>query len=90
MSSDYNWKILYTETAKEDFKDLPRDVQKRIAQKMRFFVSVANPLKFAKPIKDKALGDFRFRVGDYRIVCSVVATQTIFVTRIGKRDEIYK
>lgn len=90
MNLDSNWKILYTGTAREDFKNFPKDVQKRIARKMRFFVSIADLLKFAKPIKDKSLGDFRFRIGDYRVAFSIIAKRTIVVTRIAKRDEIYK
>ena len=59
--------VRYTHKAAEDFKGLSRDTQERIAKKMRFYASQQKPLKFAKRLVDPREGEFRFRVGDYRI-----------------------
>ena len=55
MKSESRWKIYFKPRAADDFKELPAITQKRIAKKIRFFVSVDNFLKFAKPLKDKKL-----------------------------------
>ena len=68
---------------------LPTDVQKRIAKKMRFYGSVQNPLKHAKKLTFYELGDFRFRIGDYRVIFDVKKNR-IYVLKIQKRDEVYK
>ncbi len=90
MDSDSNWKISYTPTAADDLRNLPKDIQKRIVEKMRFFLSSGNPIKFSESVKDKSLGSFRFRAGDYRVVFDIIARKTISVVNINKRDEIYK
>ncbi len=48
---------------------LPVRMQKRIADKMRFFASQQDPRMFAKHIVGEKL--YLFRVGDYRIVCDI-------------------
>ena len=90
MSLDSNWKISYTPTAADDLRNLPKNIQKRIVDKMRFFLLSGNPMKFSESIKDKSLGDFRFRVGDYRVVFDIIAGKTISVVNIKKRDKVYK
>lgn len=64
-------------------------VRKKIANKLDFYIQLENPLVFAKKLKDFKAGQYRFRVGDYRIVFDVIE-KTIRVMRIGHRREIYK
>ena len=91
MNSKSKWGIFFKPRPSDEFKALSEIAQKRIAGKMRFFVSTGNLLRFAKPLKDKKLGDFRFRVGDYRIIFNVSSKgRKIIVLKVAKRDEIYK
>ncbi len=80
--------IFYTHKAAEQFKNLPRTVQKRIAIKMRFYVKQKDPLKFAKHLVDYREGDFRFRVGAYRLIFDV-DRDTIYILKVEKRDRAY-
>lgn len=80
-------KVFYTQTAARQLAKLPKSIQSRIAEKMRFYASQTNPLVFAETLTDfKA---FRFRIGDYRIIFEV-KDDTIFVLLIKKRDKVYK
>lgn len=92
MSSEFKkWEVIYTKQAADSLRNLPQNVRKRISKKMRFFVSSDNLLRFAKTLQDKKLGDFRFRVGGYRIIFSTIKNQKkAFILKIGKRDEVYK
>lgn len=81
--------IIYLPKAAKDLKGLPLDIQKRIANKMRFYGSSQNPLKHAKKLIFYELGEFRFRVGDYRVIFDV-KKNTIYVLKIQKRDDVYK
>ncbi|MBU1179012.1 type II toxin-antitoxin system RelE/ParE family toxin [Patescibacteria group bacterium] len=81
-------KIFYAHKAAKQLKDLPRAVQKRIIEKMRFYVSQDNPLKFAEHLTDYQEGEFRFRIGEYRVIFDV-ERNNIYVLKINKRDKVY-
>lgn len=44
--------VFYTHKAARQFEKLPKNIQKRIAEKMRFYAAQKNPLKFAEPLTD--------------------------------------
>lgn len=64
--------IFYARRAGKQLESLPPSIQKRIVQKMRFYVTQKNPLKFAQRLTDSREGNFRFRIGEYRAVFDVV------------------
>ena len=68
MNSDYKWKIFFKPVALDELRKLPNNIQKRIAEKLRFFALSVDILKFAKKLRDRVYGEYRFRVGDYRII----------------------
>ncbi len=81
-------RIFYTQKAAEQLKNLPHRVQKRIVEKMRFYVEQKDPLKFAKRLSDYRQGEYRFRIGDCRLIFDV-RKDIIYILKIGKRDKIY-
>ncbi len=80
--------IFYTERAAKQFERLPRTTQKRISAKMRFYAEQKNPLAFAERLTDYREGEFRFRIGPYRVLFDV-KNDSMYVLKIGKRDKIY-
>ncbi len=82
-------KINYTHSAISDLNILPKEIQKRIARKMRFYSKQNEPLKFAEHLTDFRDAKFRFRVGEYRILFDVV-DNFIYVLKIKHRKDIYK
>ena len=81
--------IRYTHRAAHDLRKLPRTVQKRIAIKMRFYAEQNDPLAFAKRIQNPDEGQFRFRIGDYRVIFDVIRG-ILFILRIVRRDKAYE
>lgn len=81
--------IFFTESAFRQFKKLSKDIQKRIDEKLRFYLKQENPIKFAEPLKDIRFGSWRFRAGDYRIIFDVKKDR-IMILKIGHRKDIYK
>ena len=81
---EYTFKL----SAIRDLKKFPKSIQKRIIEKLDFFICSGDPLSFAESLRDKTLGDFRFRVGDYRIVFDV-EQNLIIILAIGHRKDIY-
>ena len=55
--------VYYTDTAKQQLKELERHFQKRILDKVAVYASLPNPLEFAEPLAGYDMN--RFRVGDY-------------------------
>ncbi len=81
----YGW----TNQARQDIKKLDPDVQRIIIKKLDYFLTVPNPLSVAKRLTRFNGGQYRFRIGDYRITFDV-NEQTIIVLAVGHRSEIYK
>lgn len=65
MNSDYKWKIFFKPAGLEDLRGLPKNIQKRIIQKVRFFALSDDIFKFSKKLENNKYGNFCFRVGDY-------------------------
>lgn len=72
-----------------DLKKLPKEIQKRIIEKLDFYISADNPLNFADHLINAAIGQYRFRIGDYRVIFDLQETQIIILT-VGHRREIYR
>lgn len=81
-------KIFYTHKAVGQFEKLPKDIQKRIAGKMRFYATQKNPLQFAEKLTDYREGDYRFRVGKYRLNFDA-KNGVIYILKVKLRDKAY-
>ena len=91
MSLDYKWKIFFKPIAQDQLRKLPEDIQKRIVSKMRFFALSVDIFKFASKLKDRKYGEYKFRVGDYRVVFDIIhSRKELLIVKIGRRDEVYK
>ena len=87
------YKLILTKKAKNDFISLEKKVQKKIANKLRFFIAGNHPMKYAKKLKDNRLGSYRFRIGDYRTIFDVDKNGNIhllIILRVKHRKEIYE
>ena len=82
-------KINYTKSAIADLVSLPKEVQNRIAQKMKFYAQARNSIRFAERLTDFKDANYRFRIGDYRILFDVI-NNSIFILKIKHRKDIYK
>ena len=81
--------IIFSERARKEWRRLDRTVQNQLWKKVDYYLQSGQPLKFAEKLHDSALGEYRFRSGDYRIVFDVEGN-TIYVLRVGHRKEIYR
>lgn len=66
----------------------PRQDKERIISKLEFYAAMDNPLKFAVPIVGSVFGQYRFRIGDFRVIFDI-QNNIIRVLKIGHRREIY-
>jgi mRNA interferase RelE/StbE len=86
------WTIEYAETAKRQLRKLDKTVARRIVDFMDERVAPSNdPREIGKALKGP-MGDlWRYRVGDYRVICDIQdKLLTVLVLRVGNRREIYR
>jgi mRNA interferase RelE/StbE len=76
-------------SAVRGLKKLPKDVRRRILDKLDFYARASDPLAFAETLKDRRVGDYRFRIGSYRVLFDVAGGKMI-VLQIGDRRNIYR
>jgi mRNA interferase RelE/StbE len=84
------YNIVLTDHALEDLEQLDDVIAKRVVKKLQWFARQSNPLQFAKPLRQSAAGDYRFRIGEYRAIAIIRLKQRIEITAIGHRNEIYR
>lgn len=82
-------KYLFRHTFEKKFLKLDRSVQKRIIEKLEFFISTVSPLIFAEHLTNHEIGSYRFRIGDYRVIFDL-EEDILVVLDLGHRREIYK
>lgn len=82
-------KIIFARSALKDFKKLQKSVQIRIDEKLKFYSLQENPLRFAEKLRDNSFGEYRFRIGDYRVLFDV-ENHKITILKVGHRKNIYK
>ena len=86
------WTIEYTATAKGQLKKLDKPIARRIVDYMDERIAILdNPRSTGKPLTGP-LGDlWRYRVGDYRVICELQdGALRILVVQVGNRREVYR
>ena len=82
------WHWEFTVKSKAQFIKLESTTKKRILTKLDFWTSSGYPLQFSEHLTNFDAGQYRFRIGDYRIIFDV-EDDTIIVIAIGHRRDIY-
>lgn len=73
----------------KEFSKLPRTVQLQIKGKLESFMSTKSPLDFAEHLTDFEFGEYRFRIGDYRVSFDV-ENDTAKILKVGHRKDMYR
>jgi mRNA interferase RelE/StbE len=83
------YKIKFFRDAEKAFDKLDKSIQKRIT-KYLFSKVINDPFSYGKPLTANLSGLWRYRVGDYRIVCEIQKEElVIIVVDLGHRSTIY-
>jgi len=86
------WTIEYSHTAKEQLRKLDRQTARRILDFMdERLANREHPRDLGKALSGPLGELWRYRVGDYRLVCDIQdRASRILVLRIAKRTEVYR
>lgn len=85
------WKILISELASKQFKKMDKSIAKHILGYLKERVAKQkDPTLSGKPLLNDKSGLWRYRIGDYRVICEIRNHElTILVLKIGHRRNVY-
>ena len=85
------YKILFTDKAKKQLKKLDKHISALIIGWLEKNVEgCENPRAHGKGLVGDKSGQWRYRIGDYRVICEIQDSKIIvLVLEIGHRRDIY-
>ena len=82
--------VIYLEKARKQIFKLDNVAKRRILDYMDDVARLENPRERGKMLIGNMLGLWRYRVGDYRILCKIRDEELIItVVEVGHRREVY-
>jgi len=85
------WTVEFDERARRELRRLDPPVQRQILTYLRRRIAGGgDPRRFAKPLRHAMAGLWRYRIGDYRLICRIERERTtVLVLAVGNRRDIY-
>jgi len=85
------YKLRFTKIALKQFNALDKYVQGKIANYLNQYVhNSPNPRIVGKPLTENLDGYWRYRIGDYRVICEIHDDIfEVIAIKIGHRSKIY-
>ena len=85
------WQIEYSKQASQTLRKLDKTVRKNIEKFIERLPKYNNPREIGKALTGAYAGLWRYRVGNYRIVCSIHDNILVIeVVKIDHRREVYR
>lgn len=86
------YKVIFTDKAKKQFKKLDKHVSSLLVGWIeKNLEGCTNPRQHGKSLVGDKSGQWRYRIGDYRLICEIHDEEiTILVLEAGHRREIYE
>lgn len=86
------YRVTFTEKAKKEFKKLDKYTASLIIGWIeKNLEGCTNPRQHGKSLIGDKSGQWRYRIGDYRLICEIQDQQiTILILEVGHRKNIYE
>jgi mRNA interferase RelE/StbE len=86
------WSVEFDDAARKELRTLDRQAQQEILRYLRERISTdEDPRRFGKALSRDLAGLWRYRVQNFRIICSIEDHKLIvLVVRVGHRKDIYE
>jgi mRNA interferase RelE/StbE len=86
------WTIEIARTAERQIKKLDRSAPALIVRFLRERLKpAASPRQLGKPLRGDKGGLWRYRVGDYRLICQIQDEKiTVLVLEVAHRKDVYR
>lgn len=86
------WRVEINHSAEKQIQKLDRSAQGPIVRFLRERVQAAdNPRQWGKPLHGDKGGLWRYRVGDYQLICDMQDERiTVLVVSVGHHKDVYR
>ena len=86
------WAVEFDDRARRELRKLTPEIQVKILRYIRKRIAESpDPRQFGKPLRMNLAGLWRYRIGDYRLICRLEENRlVVLVLRVGHRREIYE
>lgn len=87
-----SWTVRFNDIAVKQLKELDKPIQHKLLNYLDERIeNCKNPRHFGEPLKANKSELWRYRVGDYRIICEILDNELIVIAlAIGHRREVYR
>ncbi|RAX50801.1 type II toxin-antitoxin system mRNA interferase toxin, RelE/StbE family [Arthrobacter sp. AQ5-05] len=84
------WTIRYSQRAAKELRKLDKPSARRMIMALEEISALADPRSRGRGLTGSLAGLWRYRVGDYRIICDLSDDQLVIVAlELGHRSAIY-
>ncbi len=85
------WAVEFDDRARRELRKLDANIQRDILRYLRERVAGSpDPRQFGKPLRMNLAGLWRYRVGNYRLICRIEEHRlVVLVLKVGHRREVY-
>jgi len=86
------YKVIHSKQAEKYLDKIPKNISAGLVDWLDENIDGKdNPRRYGKPLKGKLKGYWRYRIGDYRIICDIKDRELIVLSiKIGTRGDVYK
>ena len=85
------WTVEVSNYAEKQLRKVDKPMQKRLLDWLDDRIEgCKNPRHFGEPLRGEMAGLWRYRIGDYRVICEIQDQQLVVLAlAVGHRREIY-
>lgn len=85
------WTVEISDFAERQIRKLDRPVQKRLLDWLNDRLEgCKNPRHFGEPLRGNHAGLWRYRIGDYRVLCEIQDERLVILAlSVGHRRDVY-
>ena len=86
------WTVEISDVAERQLRKLDRPIQKRIIDWIDDRIEgCKDPRHFGEPLKGDRAGFWRYRIGEYRVLCDIQNEKVVvLVLTVGHRRQVYR
>jgi mRNA interferase RelE/StbE len=85
------WKVEWDDRARRELRRLDHPVQQQILRYFRKRIATdKDPRRFGRRLRHELQGLWRYRIGDYRVMCQIQDTHlVVLVVAVNHRRSVY-
>ena len=86
-----SWTVQYTSQVRRTLRKIDQQQARRLRNALAAIAELNDPRSRGKPLTGPLAGHWRYRVGDWRIICSIHDTELVIIALdLGHRSSVYE